>query len=72
MIELLVDGDVDEFVDCGRDNGAAEPPIIRGQIAPAADEAHSQRSSADDHLIAPGRLLVLVRLVISQRAKASR
>src|SRR5438477_12440422 len=51
MIEFLVDRNIDKLVDRSRNHRPAEPPVIGGQIAPAADKAHPQRSSADDHLI---------------------
>src|SRR2546430_191015 len=51
MVEFLVDRDIDKFVDGSGNNGPAETPVIGGQVAPATDKAHAQRSSADDHLI---------------------
>src|SRR6185503_11078182 len=49
IVELLVNGDVNEFVDGGGDDRATVLAIEDGQVAAAPDETHAQGCLADNH-----------------------
>jgi hypothetical protein len=75
LVELLVDRDIDELVDGGGNDCAAEASIEHGQVGPAAAEAHAKRGAADDHVRAfrtaifrEGRLAETVSRISAQPA----
>src|SRR6266581_4253210 len=51
LVELFVDGDIDELVDAGRNHRAAKAPIKHRQIAAAAYKTNPQGCSANDHAV---------------------
>src|SRR5439155_26490590 len=58
LVELLVDGDVDELVDGRGNDGAAKLAIERRQVGAAADQTAAQRGGTNDHgLTFPGSAL---------------
>src|SRR5947207_8717328 len=52
LVELLVNRDVNELVNGGRNHRSPVFAVKDRQIAAPADEAHPQRSATDDHLAA--------------------